>query len=103
MTTFKPHAFMSLFALIVVATLSIMPETAQAAGATLFEGMGDGILKLFTNKFLTSIATIALIASAFGALTGRIAWMWFFGVVLFIVVAFGAPSIVEYIKTLAAK
>ena len=101
--TLTRSSFLTLFSLMFVASLSMMPDVAQAAGATLFEGMGYGILKLFTNKFLTSVATIALIASAFGALTGRIAWMWFFGVVLFIVVAFGAPSIVEYIKTLAAK
>jgi len=88
--TLTRSSFLTLFSLMFVASLSMMPEVAQAAGATLFEGMGDGILKLFTNKFLTSVATIALIAAAFG-------------VVLFIVVAFGAPSIVEYIKTLAAK
>lgn len=93
-------ALVSAFLLI---TIAFIPDAAMAAGETLFEGMGDGILKLFTNKFLTSIATIALIASAFGALIGRIAWMWFFGVVLFIVVAFGAPNIVEYMKTLAAS
>jgi type IV secretion system protein VirB2 len=46
------------------------------------------------------VAAIAVMASGAMAWFGRISWWWFVGVVIGIVLVFGAPQIVAWIRGL---
>lgn len=83
-------------------SLLMIPASAHAAGAGLFEGLAQGILDMFSSTLLIALCTLALIVAGIMALTGNIQWKTFGGIAFGAAIIFGAPAIVTYLQTLAA-
>ncbi len=75
----------------------LLPALAHAGNP-----FATGALAGQTNilAILTPVAAIAVMASGAMAWFGRISWWWFVGVVIGIVLVFGAPQIVAWIRGL---
>ncbi len=61
-----------------------------------------GATALQTNilAWLTPIAVILVMALGAMAMAGRMAWGWCLGAILGIAIAFGAPQIVSWVRTM---
>lgn len=68
------------------------PASPFATGTT---GFSPALLAI-----LTPFAVVGFMASGVGALTGKIPWSWFVGVIIGIVMIFGAPQLVVWIRAL---
>ena len=71
---------------------------AQAAGSP-FE-TGANSLVTFAQTIGTPIAALIIIALAVAAGVGKISWGWVIGAIVGIAAIFGAPTIVNWIKTM---
>lgn len=91
------HKFLnrrSMFLLLVLDASSALAQTSPfATGATAFQ----------TNflTILTPVAVIAVMALGVGAWFNRISWSWAAGGALGILLVFGAPQIVAWVRGLA--
>jgi len=56
------------------------------------------VVKRINNTFLRAVAIAAVIGAGLMALSGRIQWMTFIGVMLAVVIIFGSAGIVDYIR-----
>lgn len=87
---------------VVAATLALLcvaiPELAFAASP-----FATGATAAQTNMLtiLTPIAVVAVMVSGVLAWFGKISWWWLFGVVVGIVLVFGGPQIVAWIRGMA--
>jgi type IV secretion system protein VirB2 len=61
-----------------------------------------GATALQTNilAWLTPVAVILVMALGAGAMAGRLAWGWCLGAILGIAIAFGAPQIVAWVRSM---
>ena len=84
-------------ALLLSAALLALPELALAQSP--FE---TGLSNLQTNilAWLTPLAIILVMALGAMAMANRISWGWAIAALLGIVIAFGAPQIVAWIRSL---
>lgn len=87
------HAATATLALLCVA----LPELARA-GSPFATGTAAGQGAILT--ILTPVAVIAVMASGAAAWFGKISWWWFVGCITGIVLVFGAPQIVAWIRGL---
>jgi type IV secretion system protein VirB2 len=90
----QPPLRSTLWLLLVLDTSSALAQTSPfATGATAFQ----------TNflTILTPIAVIAVMALGVGAWFNRISWSWAAGGALGILLVFGAPQIVAWVRGLA--
>ena len=71
---------------------------AQAAGSP-FE-TGANSLVTFAQTIGTPIAALIIIGLAIAAAVGKVSWGWVVGALIGIAAIFGAPTIVNWIKTL---
>lgn len=71
---------------------------AQAAGSP-FE-TGANSLVTFAQTIGTPIAALIVIGVAIAAAVGKISWGWLIGAVVGIAALFGAPTIVNWIKSM---
>ena len=74
-----------------------LPHLAWA-GSPFATGAAAGQSALLA--ILTPLAAIAVMASGVAAAFGKISWWWFVGVILGIVLIFGAPQIVTWVRGL---
>lgn len=74
--------------------LALAPELASA---NVLDNFGDAVLGILNNAFLRAVAIVAVIGAGLMALSGRIQWMTFIGVMLAVVIIFGSAGIVDYI------
>jgi len=63
---------------------------------------GANAFQISLLGILTPFAVIGLMASGGLASAGRISWMWFAGCVVGIVLIFGAPQVVTWVRTMFA-
>jgi type IV secretory pathway VirB2 component (pilin) len=68
------------------------------ASANVLDNFGNAILGILNNTFLRAVAIAAVIGAGLMALSGRIQWMTFIGVMLAVVIIFGSAGIVDYIR-----
>lgn len=59
---------------------------------------GAGAVQREVLVILSPLAVIAVMGSGTAALFGKISWWWFVGVLLGVVLIFGAPQIVIWIR-----
>lgn len=85
-------------ALLVSALLAPVEGFAQAAGSP-FE-TGANSLVTFAQTIGTPIAALIVIGLAIAAAVGRLSWGWVVGALIGIAAIFGAPTIVNWIKSL---
>jgi type IV secretion system protein VirB2 len=71
---------------------------AQAAGSP-FE-TGANSLVTFAQTIGTPIAALIIIGLAIAAAVGKVSWGWVVGALIGIAAIFGAPTIVNWIKTM---
>jgi type IV secretory pathway VirB2 component (pilin) len=71
---------------------------AQAAGSP-FE-TGANSLVTFAQTIGTPIAALIIIGLAIAAAVGKVSWGWVVGALVGIAAIFGAPTIVNWIKTM---
>jgi type IV secretion system protein VirB2 len=79
---------------------------SDAALAQQFQPIGNAfsaVLSFLQGTVATTVATIAVIAAGFAALTGRIPWFWFFGIVVGVALIFGASSIITALSSSMAN
>lgn len=74
------------------------PQLALAADSPFATGTAAAQASLLT--ILTPIAVVAVMVSGTLGWFGRISWWWLFGVVAGIVLVFGAPQIVAWVRVL---
>jgi type IV secretory pathway VirB2 component (pilin) len=79
----------------VLCGLALAPEMASA---NVLDNFGNAILGILNNTFLRAVAIAAVIGAGLMALSGRIQWMTFIGVMLAVVIIFGSAGIVDYIR-----
>jgi type IV secretion system protein VirB2 len=84
---------MVLFGLLAAA----LPEPALG-GSPFATGTAAGQANLL--GILTPVAAIAVMVSGVLAWFGKISWWWLVGVVIGIVLVFGAPQIVTWVRTM---
>lgn len=85
------YAFAATFALLFAA----LPELALAA-SPFATGATAGQTQILT--ILTPVAVIAVMVAGIMAWFGKISWWWLVGVVIGIVLVFGAPQIVAWVR-----
>lgn len=85
-----------------IALLLIYPETAMAAGEP-WDNAANKVLEIFTGGLARTIAVIAVIACGIAALAGKLSWDWAIKIIIGIVLIFGAPAIVDYVKSAAGN
>jgi type IV secretory pathway VirB2 component (pilin) len=86
-------------ALLLTAALLALPELAFAQSP-----FDAGLSNLQTNilAWLTPLAIILVMVLGAMAMANRISWGWAIAALLGIVIAFGAPQIVAWVRTMAA-
>ncbi|MGE5154929.1 MAG: TrbC/VirB2 family protein [Bdellovibrio bacteriovorus] len=84
--------------IVVAALLCGLVLAPEMAAANVLDNFGNAILGILNNTFLRAVAIAAVIASGLMALSGRIQWMTFIGVMLAVVIIFGSAGIVDYIR-----
>lgn len=72
---------------------------AQAAGGSPFE-TGANSLVTFAQTIGTPIAALIIIGLAIAAAVGKMSWGWVIGAIVGIAAIFGAPTIVNWIKSM---
>lgn len=85
-----------------VCGLALAALSSDAALAQQFQPIGNAfsaVLSFLQGTVATTVATIAVIAAGFAALTGRIPWFWFFGIVVGVALIFGASSIITSLSS----
>lgn len=87
------HVVAATFALLCVA----LPELAFAS-SPFATGTAAGQGAILT--ILTPVAVIGVMATGVGALFGKISWWWLVGCIAGIVLIFGGPQIVAWIRGL---
>lgn len=78
----------------------LMPEVALAAGAAGPWGTGTAASSSAILTILTPLAVICTMAAAVMAMMGKISWTWFIGLIVGIVLLFGADQIVAWVRGL---
>lgn len=90
----------------IAAGLALALVANDAAFAQQFQPIGNAfsaVLSFLQGTVATTVATIAVIAAGFAALTGRIPWFWFFGIVVGVALIFGASSIITSLSSSMAN
>jgi type IV secretory pathway VirB2 component (pilin) len=82
----------------IAALLTPVAVLAQAAGSP-FE-TGANSLVTFAQTIGTPIAALIIIGLAIAAAVGKVSWGWVIGALIGIAAIFGAPTIVNWIKTM---
>ncbi len=90
----------ALFQFFAIPFALLMPEVALAAGAVGPFGTGTTASSGAILAILTPLAVIATMAAAVMAMMGKISWTWFIGLIVGIVLLFGAPQIVAWVRGL---
>lgn len=85
-----------------IAILMFFPETAMAASEP-WDNAANKVLEIFTGGLARTIAVIAVIACGIAALAGKLSWDWAIKIIIGIVLIFGAPAIVDYVKSAAGN
>jgi len=96
----------SSWGLTIAAGLALAALASDPALAQQFQPIGNAfsaVLSFLQGTVATTVATIAVIAAGFAALTGRIPWFWFFGIVVGVALIFGASSIVTSLSSTMAN
>jgi type IV secretion system protein VirB2 len=83
------------FAVGVAMLCAALPELAFAA-SPFARGATAGQAQILT--ILTPVAVIAVMAAGIMAWFGKITWWWLVGVVIGIVLVFGAPQMVAWVR-----
>jgi type IV secretory pathway VirB2 component (pilin) len=80
--------------------LSTLPVQAFAQASPFLTGANSLVLNL--QAWLTPVAVLLLIGAAFFAMANRISWAWPLSIMLGIVIGFGAPQLVAWVRGLFA-
>lgn len=80
--------------------LMLVPDLAWAQASPFMTGADSLVTNL--QAWLTPIAVLLLIVLAFFAMANQISWGWPLSVMLGIVVGFGAPQIVAWVRAMFA-
>ncbi len=83
---------------ILVALVVGLLAGAEPSHATVLDNFGTAVLGILNNTFLRTAAIAAVIICGVLALGGHMAWRTVLIVLAGIVVVFGAPGIVDYIR-----
>ena len=85
---------------VVCVALTLLPAPAWAQASPFLTGANS----LVTNvlAWLTPIAILVLMALAIAAMANRISWAWPMSAMIGIVIAFGAPQIVTWVRGMFA-
>jgi len=79
-----------------VAALLAAAAPATLAGSPFSTGATAAQREILA--ILTPLAVVAVMGSGIGSAFGKISWWWFVGVVIGVVLVFGAPQIVSWIR-----
>lgn len=90
--------FRLLLSLSFVALLMSFPDVVFAQDDVFLEGAQA--IRLTLMDWLTPVAIILVMALGAMAMANRISWGWCFAAILGIAIAFGAETIVEWVKVL---
>lgn len=82
-------------------TAAFLTPLAVLAQASPFE-TGANSLVTFAQTIGTPIAALIIIGLAIAAAVGKVSWGWVIGAIVGIAAIFGAPTIVDWIKTMFA-
>jgi type IV secretory pathway VirB2 component (pilin) len=82
------------------AGLALLPAPAWAQASPFLTGANSLVTNIFA--WLTPIAIIVLMALAIAAMANRISWAWPLSAMIGIVIAFGAPQIVTWVRGMFA-
>ncbi|WP_431153278.1 TrbC/VirB2 family protein [Acidovorax facilis] len=85
---------------VLIAILILIPEAAMAASDP-WDNAANKVLEIFTGGLARTIAIIAVIACGITALAGKLSWDWAIKIIIGIVLIFGAPALVDYVKSAA--
>ena len=98
MKRFDYHSW-GVAAVIAVAAIALTSDAALAQQFQPISTALSAVLSFLQGTVATTVATIAVIAAGFAALTGRIPWFWFFGIVMGVALIFGASSIITSLSS----
>ena len=90
----------ALFQFFAIPFALLMPGVSLAAGAAGPFATGTAASSGAILTILTPIAVIATMAAAILAMMGKISWSWLIGLIVGIVLLFGAPQIVAWVRGL---
>jgi type IV secretory pathway VirB2 component (pilin) len=82
-----------------ILTAALLAPGIVLAQASPFE-TGANSLVTFAQTIGTPIAALIIIGLAIAAAVGKVSWGWVIGALIGIAAIFGAPTIVNWIKTL---
>jgi type IV secretory pathway VirB2 component (pilin) len=96
----SPGSQRALMWVVLGAGLALLPAPAFAQASPFLTGANS----LVTNvlAWLTPIAILVLMALAIAAMANRISWAWPLSAMIGIVIAFGAPQIVTWVRGMFA-
>lgn len=100
-TLIKVGKFAAKFAVCVAIGTALSPTAALAQDATPVEGVLEWFVGVLQGNIARSLAVIAVCFLGFLAMTGRLAWMMAFSIVIGIALVFGAGSLVDSISATA--
>lgn len=81
---------------LVVGFMLLMPDIAMAAS---WEAAPKQLYDRLMGTFFGNLAALAIVALAILSLAGKIDWRWGVSIIVAIVVAFSAPTIVDMVKS----
>ncbi len=85
---------------VVFVCLLFVPALALAQGSPFLTGANSLVANLQT--WLTPVAVLLLIGAAFFAMANRISWAWPLSIMAGIVIGFGAPQLVAWVRGMFA-
>lgn len=100
-TLIKVAKFSAKFAACAAIGLALAPTAAFAQDAAPIEGALEWFVKVLQGSIARSFAIIAVCFLGFMAMTGRLAWMMAFSIIIGIALIFGAATLVDSISSTA--
>ncbi|RWI37012.1 MAG: hypothetical protein EOR30_26080 [Mesorhizobium sp.] len=81
--------------------IALAPATAYAQSAAPIEGVLEWFVGVLQGSIARSFAIIAVCFLGFLAMTGRLAWMMAFSIIIGIALIFGAAQLVDSVRATA--
>jgi type IV secretion system protein VirB2 len=81
--------------------IALMPASAYAQSAAPIEGVLEWFVGVLQGSIARSFAIIAVCFLGFMAMTGRLAWMMAFSIIIGIALIFGAAQLVDSVRATA--
>lgn len=98
----RTGAFCAKLAIAAGVGILLSPTMAFAQDATPVEGVLEWFVGVLQGSIARSFAIIAVCFLGYMAMTGRLAWMMAFSIIIGIALIFGAATLVDSIRSTAA-